>query len=126
PSSSAPSIMSAADASFRDSRSAPNKQSLEPQWSRTAGGISSISPDGRWLGSYGSFSPFLDIYRLPRMEHVVRLRSLAYVGEFTFSPGSDQVAICSRSGVEFFHVGTWPRTRFLTTYPVIAFSPMDA
>jgi WD40 repeat protein len=102
-----------------------NTGSFEFQWPRTAQGINGISPDGRWLGAFGSFSPFLDIYRSPGMERVTRLRSCAYIGGFAFSPASDQVAVCSTSGVEFWSTDTWTRTRVLTNFTGLLFSPKE-
>ena len=97
----------------------------ELQWPRTVEGINGISPDGRWLGVFGGYSPFLDLYRLPGLERIVRLRNHANIGDFAFSPASDQLAVCSKSGIQFWSVDTWTRTRLLTNFTGIVFSPKE-
>jgi WD40 repeat protein len=95
----------------------------EPLRSRTIDGVNGISPDGRWLGIYRPFSPLLYIYRLPEMDRVATLRSRANIGDFVFSPAGDQIAVSTRRGVEFWATNTWTRTRVLTNFTGILFSP---
>jgi WD40 repeat protein len=97
----------------------------ELQWPRMVEGINGVSPDGRWLGAFGGYSPFLDLYRLPGLERAVRLRNHANIGDFAFSPASDELAVCSKSGIQFWSVGTWTRTRLLTNFTGIVFSPKE-
>jgi WD40 repeat protein len=94
-----------------------------PHWVRTPQGINGLSPDARWLGVYQSFSPLLDVYRLPAMDHVATLQNQANIIEFTFVPGGDQLAVSSRSGVEFWDTNSWRRTRVLTNFTGILFAP---
>jgi WD40 repeat protein len=110
---------------FKASASVLNSGGSEFQWASTVQGINGSSPDDRWLAAFGPYSPFLDIYRLPGIKHVVRLRGQANIGEFVFAPASDQVAICSRSGIEFYSTDTWTRTRALTNFTGIVFSPKE-
>jgi WD40 repeat protein len=122
---STPAVPRAQLANLQESAPLVDPGSFEFQWPRTAQGINVISPDGRWLGAFGSFSPFLDIYRSPGMEPVARLRSCSFIGDFKFSPASDQVAVCSTSGIEFWNTDTWTRTRVLTNFTGILFSPKE-
>jgi WD40 repeat protein len=98
---------------------------LAGSWKRTIDGINSASSDGRWLGIHRSYSPFLDIRRLPDMEPVARLTNQARINMFAFSPQGDEVAVGSRGGVEFWSTTTWQRTRCLTNYYGLLY-PSDA
>jgi hypothetical protein len=92
-------------------------------WVATLQGINGISPDGRWLGIYASYTPLLYIYRLPEMQQVATLTNLANVSDFTFSPAGNEVAVSSRNGVELWNVGSWDRTRLLTNFNNLVYSP---
>ena len=82
------------------------------RWAPTIPGINGVSPDGRWLGIYRSFSASLYVYRLPGLERVAKLTHPAGFADFQFSPMGDEVAITSsRAGVEFWSTTTWERTR---------------
>lgn len=95
----------------------------EGAWKTTADGLSGASPDGRWLAMYRSFSPYLYVYRLPGFERVAKLTNEARISQFEFSPRSDEVAVSSRGGVEFWSTTTWQRTRHLTNFTGILYSP---
>jgi eukaryotic-like serine/threonine-protein kinase len=92
-------------------------------WKPTAPGLNGVSPDGRWLGMYLSYSPYFLAYRLPEFEPVASLTNEGSIGQFEFSPKSDEVAISRRGGVEFWSTTTWQRLRCLTDYSSILYSP---
>jgi WD40 repeat protein/predicted Ser/Thr protein kinase len=92
-------------------------------WVSAIRGINGISPNARWLGINQPFSPMLDIYHLPGMEHVTTLQSRGNIIDFAFAPAGDEVAINARTGVEFWSTNTWTRTRVLTHFAEILFSP---
>ena len=91
-------------------------------WVTTPQGINGISPDGRWLGIYASYTPLLYIYRLPEMQQVATLTNLANISDFAFSPAGDEVAVSSRNAVELWNVDSWVRTRLLTNFNSLVFS----
>jgi len=94
------------------------------RWAPTSGGISGVSSDGRWLGIYRPFSTSLYIYGLPGLERAAKLTHPAIFGDFQFSPKGDEVAITSsRAGVEFWNTTTWERTRFLTNFSRLLYTP---
>src|ERR1044071_923492 len=80
----------------------------------TESGLNRASPDERWLGIYRAFMPYLEVYGLPKLEHLVRLTNHAAIGTFEFSPMGNEVAVASRAGVEFWSTANWHRTRYLT------------
>ena len=92
-------------------------------WKTTAAGLNGASPDERWLGMFRSFSPHLYVYRLPGFERVAKLTNEARISLFEFSPRGDEVAVSSRGGVEFWSTTTWQRTRHLTNFMGILYSP---
>ena len=91
-------------------------------WKSTAAGWNGASADGRWLGVYRPFNPHLYVYRLPGFERVAKLTNEARVSHFKFSPEGDEVAVASRSGIEFWSTTTWERTRHLTNFNGILYS----
>jgi serine/threonine protein kinase/WD40 repeat protein len=94
------------------------------RWTRTHLGINGVSPDGRWLAIYLPYTPTLYIYRVPGLERVAKLTHPANINDFAFSPLSDEVAIwSSRGGVEFWNTATWERTRALTNFTGILYTP---
>jgi hypothetical protein len=92
-------------------------------WSPTVAGISAVSPDGLWLGIYQPFGKSVYVYRLPGMERVATLPHPGSIAEFKFSPHDDEVAVASRSGVEFWSTRTWARTRATTNFTRILYPP---
>ena len=81
-------------------------------------GLGCVSPDGRWLAMLYNYSPIVGIYRLPDVQEVARLHTSNMVGFVTFSPGSDELLVLNRSGVEWFDTATWRRTRRQVGAPV--------
>jgi eukaryotic-like serine/threonine-protein kinase len=100
-----------------------NSETTQPSWVSAIGGINGMSPDGQWLGISQPFNPLLDIYHLPDMQRVTTLQSQANIIDFNFRPTGDEVAVGSRSGVEFWSTTTWTRTGVLTNFTEILFPP---
>ncbi len=91
-----------------------DRQQLVPdddQWVPTAQGVNGVSPDGRWLAIYGSYTRYLWIYRLPELQQVACLTNQARISGFSFSPGCDELAVASSGQVEFWSTKNWERTR---------------
>jgi WD40 repeat protein len=82
-----------------------------------------ISPNEQWLLIYRSFSSLLNLYRLPHLEPVVTLTNHGGIGGFAFSPHGDELAVSSSQRVEFWNTRTWQRTRELTNFMGIIYSP---
>jgi eukaryotic-like serine/threonine-protein kinase len=95
----------------------------EGVWKKTVDGLSGVSPDGRWLAMYRSYTPHLDVYRLPDLEHVCRLTNEWSISGFEFSSLGEEVAVANRKGVEFWSTSTWQRTRRLTNYNGVLYAP---
>jgi WD40 repeat protein len=97
------------------------------RWTSTHAGINGVSPDGRWLGIYQSFGTALYVYRLPRLERVAKLTHPASISDFRFSPLGNEVAIGSYRNppgrVEFWNTATWERTRVLTNFGRLLYTP---
>jgi WD40 repeat protein len=96
------------------------------RWTKTLGGINGVSPDGRWLGIYRSYGTELHVHQLPGLERVARLRQPASFSDFKFSPLGDEVAIGStrnQARVEFWSTTTWERTRVLTNFGRLLYTP---
>jgi len=92
-------------------------------WKATAAGLNGISPDERWLGIFRSYTPHLYVYRLPEFESVVKLTNKARISRFEFSPRGDELAVSSRGGVEIWSTTSWQRTRHLTNFMELLYSP---
>ena len=94
------------------------------RWAPTIPGINSVSPDGRWLGVYRSYGTSLYIYRLPDFEQIAKLTRPTYFRYCHFSPAGDELAITSdRTGMEFWSTATWERTRSLTNFIRLLYTP---
>jgi WD40 repeat protein/predicted Ser/Thr protein kinase len=93
-------------------------------WKRTVDGLNGASPDGQWLGMFRSYTPHLYIHRLPGLERVAKLTNDANISRFEFSPLNDEVAVSSRAaGITFWSTATWQRTRHLTNFTDLRYSP---
>jgi WD40 repeat protein len=95
-------------------------------WLRTDDGLNGVSSDRHWLGIFHPYSPVLSVYRLPGLQPAVTLQNLANISEFVFSPTGDELAVCSQNGVEFWSTNNWTKTRILTNFTSIVFSPGDS
>jgi WD40 repeat protein len=94
------------------------------EWKRTVDGLNGASQDEHWLAMYRSFTPHLYIHRLPGLERVAKLTNEGNIGRFEFSPLNDEVAVCSRTGgIEVWSTATWERTRHLTNFTDLRYSP---
>ena len=92
-------------------------------WIPTSRGMNWISPNEQWLLICRSFSSLLNLYRLPHLEPVVTLTNRGGIGSFAFSPHGDELAVSSSQRVEFWNTRTWQRTRELTNFMGIIYSP---
>jgi WD40 repeat protein len=73
---------------------------------------------------FRSFTPHLYVYRLPGFERAAKLTNEGNIGRFEFSPLNDEVAVSSRArGVEIWSTATWQRTRHLTNFTDLRYSP---
>jgi WD40 repeat protein len=95
----------------------------EENWVNTWPGITGLSPDGRWMALHQPYSPIMQVHRLPRLETVTSIIHPASISSFEFSPNSQELALASRFGTEFWSTANWRRTRFLTNYTKVVFQP---
>jgi WD40 repeat protein len=86
-------------------------------------GRNGVSADERWLGMYPSFTTYFSLQRLPGFEPVARFTNQARVVGFEFSPRGEEVAIFTRTGIEFWSTETFQRTRRLTGFSDLLYSP---
>jgi WD40 repeat protein len=93
------------------------------EWKRTIGGLNEVSPDGRWLAMFRSFTSQLYVYRLPVLDRVAVLEHSSNISGFQFSPTSDEVAVACRNGVEFWSTSRWQRTRVIPNFNHVLYSP---
>jgi WD40 repeat protein len=85
------------------------------EWKRSVDGLNGVSPDGRWLAMFRSFTPHLVVHRLPDLKRVAILTNASSIHSFEFSPAGDELAVsCRVGGVEFWSTATWQRTRTIT------------
>lgn len=92
-------------------------------WKYTAPGRTTVSPDGRWLAVHPSYRRELGIYHLPDLELAAVLTNTFPIAGFEFSPWADEIAAGSRHGIEFWNTTTWQRTRVVTNFTDILYSP---
>ncbi len=95
----------------------------ETNWTRTASGLSGVSPDGRWLGVYRSFGTLLSIYRLANFEPVATLTNRGSIYSFRFSPNGEEVAVASGRQIAFWSTSTWQRKREISGFMDILYPP---
>jgi eukaryotic-like serine/threonine-protein kinase len=86
------------------------------RWTRISTGAKRVSPDGRWLVIYRSFTPSVSVHRMPGMEFVARLSHPANVGGFEFSPRGKEMAVYSSRIIELWNTETWQQTRTMTNF----------
>src|SRR6185503_21018826 len=84
------------------------------QWVRTARGINGLSPDGRWLGIYGSDTRSLHVYRMPDLARVTVVTNRTRISGFTFSPSGRELVVVSRGQMEIRSTTTWEHLREMT------------
>ncbi|HEX5223259.1 MAG TPA: WD40 repeat domain-containing serine/threonine protein kinase [Verrucomicrobiae bacterium] len=95
----------------------------ETRWSPTIPGLNGTSPDEKWLAMFRPYSPDLHVYDLANFSPVTVLTNKQPIAQFSFSPRGDEVAVACRKGVEFWSTTTWQRTRHLTNFNGIFYSP---
>jgi WD40 repeat protein len=92
-------------------------------WVPTVAGINGASRDGKWLAIHRPFSAKLHIHRLPSLGPVAKLDNRANILNFEFSPLGEEVAVASARRVEFWSTLTWARTREITNFMGVLYSP---
>jgi WD40 repeat protein len=92
-------------------------------WAPTISGLNGVSPDERWLALFRPFDVDLYVHRLPALEPVARLTNEYRIDHVEFSPLGDEVAVGNWKGVEFWSTTTWQRTRHLTNFTDVLYSP---
>jgi len=95
----------------------------QTQWTPTAQGVSSSSPDGRWMGIFTPYSRVAHIYRLPELSLAANLTNRANILRVQFSPLGSEVAVVTASEFEFWSTTTWQRTRLLTNAVNLLYTP---
>jgi WD40 repeat protein len=95
----------------------------DTHWSPTIRGLNGTSPDEQWLAMFRPFRPELHVYHLANFSPVTVLTNTELIRQFEFSPLGDEVAVACRKGVEFWSAATWQRTRHLTNFNGILYSP---
>jgi WD40 repeat protein len=85
-------------------------------WVATTSGINGVSRNGRWLAIFRNFSSSLYIYEMPGLKRVAKLAALEDIIHFDFSPSGDELAITSRTRVEFWNTSNWKRTHVVTNF----------
>jgi WD40 repeat protein len=93
------------------------------EWAPTSPGVCGVSSDGRWVGIFQPFTPWLHVYSLPEFREVAVLTNRANIQGFEFSPLNDELAVASPRRVEFWNTATWSRTRELTNFMATLFEP---
>jgi hypothetical protein len=86
------------------------------RWRKTSSGINGVSRDGRWLAIFGNFSSSLYVYEMPELKSVAKLAALGNIIDFDFSPSGAELAITSRTKVEFWSTSNWKRTHIVTNF----------
>jgi hypothetical protein len=86
------------------------------RWRKTSSGINGVSRDGRWLAIFRNFSSSLYVYEMPELKSVAKLAALGNILRFDFSPSGAELAITSRTRVEFWSTSDWKRTHVVTNF----------
>jgi hypothetical protein len=92
-------------------------------WLPTTEGISGASPDGHWLAIFRPYTRRLHIYRLPDFESIATLTNHTSIAGFEFSPRGDELAVATPKAVEIWDTSNWQRTRELTNFVGLLYSP---
>jgi eukaryotic-like serine/threonine-protein kinase len=89
----------------------------------TESGMNKVSPDGRWLAINAPWSKIVYIYRASDLQPISKLNHIANVSDFTFSPDSEQLALSSPQGIQFWNTSNWKLTRTLKDFSGIRYGP---
>jgi WD40 repeat protein len=92
-------------------------------WLPTSSGVSKASADGRLVGIFPPFKPYLRIYRMPGLSEVASLTIRANVASFDFSPEGNELAVSTSKGVELWNTASWQRTGVLTNFVSLLYTP---
>lgn len=85
-------------------------------WKSTAAGVCEVSPDGRWLTINRPFSASAYVYAMPSLQFVTKVSHRVNLSSFDFLPGSNELLLSGRTGVEFWNTVTWERKRTLRNF----------
>jgi WD40 repeat protein/predicted Ser/Thr protein kinase len=96
---------------------------MQEEWFATATGLSTTSPDGRWLTIYAPYSRVLHVYRFPDLAPVVDLTNSQSIGKVEFSPIGNEMAVAMSRDVAFWNIGTWKQTRVVTNAFNLLYTP---
>jgi len=90
-------------------------------------GFGTASRDGQWLVLRSEWDSAFGVYGGPNLTFVRNITTGADVMTFAFAPKSDELAVATRAGVEFYAAKTWRRTRLLPMlmdrYANLVFAP---
>lgn len=89
----------------------------------TVEGINGISADARWLAVYQPYTSILHVHELPSLRPVAGLTNHSNFSSFEFSPLGDELAVASSKRIEFWSTTTWLRTREITNFMGVLFTP---
>jgi WD40 repeat protein len=92
-------------------------------WKTTLSGVNGLCPSGRWLGVFRPYDSTLELYGLPSLQRVAELNTRFSIGTFEFSPLGDELAVACANDIEFFSTATWQRTRELTNFINVLYTP---
>jgi len=92
-------------------------------WLPTSSGVSKASADGRLVGIFSPFNPYLHVYRMPGLSEVASLTNRANVASFDFSPKGNELAVSTSKGVELWNTTTRQRTGVLTNFVSLLYAP---
>jgi WD40 repeat protein len=98
-------------------------RSEQTDWLPTSPGVSKASADGRLVGIFRPFNPYLHIYRMPGLSEVATLSNRANVADFDFSPNGKELAVSTSKGVELWNMATWQRNGVLTNFVSLLYAP---
>ena len=96
------------------------------KWIPSGPGINGASPDSRWLAVYQSFTPLLQVYRLPGLERVHNITNAENIGGFAFSPSGDELAVTSHNRVQFWSTSDWKPLRTVLHCKDILYCPHES
>jgi WD40 repeat protein len=70
-----------------------------------------VSHNSRWLAVTYPYSPEVTVYRLSDLTKVATLTASGLVARVSFTSADDELAIISRSGLEWWDTASWQRSR---------------
>jgi WD40 repeat protein/predicted Ser/Thr protein kinase len=92
-----------------------------------AAGCCILSPNESWMIRRIEGRPVIQVCHMPDMFQITEIAAGSEVMNFAFAPGSDEIAVATRAGLEFYDTTRWKRTRLLPMtmdrYANILFAP---